>query len=202
MADFVQSGSRLIAVFLAIVFLIPESACATQMHSASEGVIVHQIGHLFFLISMVILYLTIQGKSLHLEKGWRFIQLSAFLFVLWNLDALLVHFFDNQIHIISPEVLSILDIRIDAMNNSKALAWAYYFLRLDHLFSFPAMILFWRGLTLIIRQDIIAKGQQEDIVMKDKVNINDIDQLYTITKKHDETFVKENIDISFKEPNS
>lgn len=147
-----------ISLLLAIsLFIAPDSAHATQMHSSSEGVIVHQIGHLFFLISMVVLYFTIKEKSLHSEKGWRLIQLSALLFVMWNLDALLVHFLDNQVQIILPEVLSVWEIKVEAADRSSALVWFYYLLRLDHLFCLPAMILFWRGLVLIFRSDSCEK---------------------------------------------
>jgi hypothetical protein len=162
------------------MLLLPDFVHATQMHSAAEGVVVHQIGHLFFLISMVILYFTIKGKSLDSQKGWRLIQISAFLFVLWNLDALIVHFLDNQIELISPAPLSIWEIKIDVLNNSTVIAdnlinaapidasknrfliWFYYLLRLDHLLSLPAMILLWRGLVLIIRHDISIKDSREE----------------------------------------
>ncbi len=151
-----------------IPFMIPESAHATQMHNAAEGVVVHQIGHLFFLISMVILYFTIRGKSLDSQKGWRFIQISALLFVLWNLDALIVHFLDNQIELISPVPLSIWEIKIDVMDpsinidSSRHITWLYYLLRLDHLLSLPAMVFLWRGLVLINEHDISIKGNVEE----------------------------------------
>lgn len=166
-----------ILLFVAIPFVVvPESAHATQIHSASEGVVVHQIGHFFFLISMIVLYFTIKEKSLDSEKGWRLIQISSLLFVLWNLDALIVHFLDNQIEIISPVPLSICDIKIDMAddripisNNTYAdkdifLIWLYYFLRLDHLLSVPGMIFLWRGLGLIAQQDI-SMNKQPDISM-------------------------------------
>lgn len=35
--------------------LIPADAFATQRHLSTEGIITHQIGHLFFLFSMVVL---------------------------------------------------------------------------------------------------------------------------------------------------
>ncbi|MBF0376487.1 MAG: hypothetical protein HQK72_03285 [Desulfamplus sp.] len=166
-----------------LMILIPESAHATQMHNASEGVVVHQIGHLFFLVSMVILYFTIREKSLDSQKGWRFIQIAALLFVLWNLDALIVHFLDNQIELISPVPLSICDIKIDMAdnripisNNTYAdkdifLIWFYYFLRLDHLLSVPGMILLWRGLYLIVQQDI-SMSNDPDIYMNALQNIS------------------------------
>jgi len=141
---------------------------------------------------MVVLYFTIKGKSLDSEKGWKFIQISALLFVLWNLDALIVHFLDNQIELISPVPLSICDIKIEVANNSipingdiitsdnttiagsiltndtmsinnnMFLIWLYYFLRLDHLLSVPGMIFLWRGLNLIIKRDAAVKYDQNN----------------------------------------
>ncbi|SLM27625.1 conserved membrane hypothetical protein [Desulfamplus magnetovallimortis] len=132
---------------------MPVPAFATQMHSSSEGVLVHQLGHLFFLFSMVILYFTIQGKQLHDEKGWRYIQFSALFFVLWNLDALTVHFLDNQTHIVIPHIRSIWEIEFDLSKSSSQLAMFYYFLRLDHLLCLPGMIFLWRGLALLLKQN-------------------------------------------------
>lgn len=127
-------------------FLWPASAHATQLHSGSEGVIVHQLGHVFFLVSMVILFFAIQGKQLHKEKCWRSIQLAALFFMLWNLDALVVHFLDNQINVIEMRIVSLFDIEINTANNSSGLAFFYYFIRLDHLLCIPAMIFLYRGL--------------------------------------------------------
>lgn len=147
---------KYLTTFLFSSTMLPELAHATQMHSASEGVVVHQIGHLFFLISMVILYFTIQGKQLYGEKGWRSIQFSALFFVLWNMDALLVHFFDNQLHIVSARVLSMQDIQIESLDGSRQLSVLYYFLRLDHLLCLPGMICLWRGVTVLLKNDALS----------------------------------------------
>ena len=151
--------------FMALILILGtvELAHATQMHSASEGVIVHQIGHVFFLISMVILYFTIQGKQLHQERGWRSIQLSSLFFVLWNLDALMVHFFDNQIHLVSSRILSMWEINIDVFHTTREFGLFYYFLRLDHLLCLPGMILLWRGLVLMMQKDDDSKDDIDEI---------------------------------------
>ena len=138
-------------VFLEII--APDQVLATQMHSGSEGILVHQLGHLFFLISMVTLIFTISGQRLDREKGWRLIQYSAGFFILWNLDALAVHFLDNQISAVDVETLSVWKIRIDPANNSKALANFYYFLKLDHLLCVPAIALFYRGLSMLMNKE-------------------------------------------------
>jgi len=138
-------------VFLGI--LMPGSAHATQMHSGSEGIIVHQLGHLFFLLSMVTLIFTINAQDLDRERGWRLIQYSALFFILWNLDALAVHFLDNQIAAVDAQTLSVWQIRIDPANNSRALANFYYILKLDHLLCVPAIALFYRGLSKLLAEE-------------------------------------------------
>ena len=140
-----------------LVFL-PLDAYATQLHTSSEGIITQQIGHLFFLLSMVALIFTITGKSLDRQKGWRFIQYSAFFFILWNLDVIAAHFFDNQIHAVKIENLSLGQIRV--VSQSELLAWVYYVLKLDHLLCVPAMLFLYGGLSNIVdeqRQMMVKK---------------------------------------------
>lgn len=134
---------------LILLLWMPDPAHATQMHSASEGILVHQLGHLFFLVSMGILILTIQGKKLHRERGWRLIQYSALFFILWNMDAIGVHFLDNQTSFISSTFLSMTRVHIEAANYHGGVARLYYLLRLDHLLCLPAMMLLYRGLSLL-----------------------------------------------------
>ncbi|MBI9090592.1 MAG: hypothetical protein JEZ12_15355 [Desulfobacterium sp.] len=133
--------------------LIPDLAHATQMHSGSEGIIVHQLGHLFFLLSMVTLILTINGQGLDRERGWRLIQYSALFFILWNLVALAVHFLDNQVAAVDVTTLSVWKIRIDPANNSRTLANFYYILKLDHLLCVPAIAFFYRGLSTLLAEE-------------------------------------------------
>ncbi|ACN14321.1 hypothetical protein HRM2_12090 [Desulforapulum autotrophicum HRM2] len=131
----------------------PCPALATQMHAGSEGILVHQLGHLFFLISMVTLIFTINGQGLDRERGWRQIQFSAALFIVWNLDAMAVHFLDNQISAVDVKTLSVWAINIDPVNGSKALANFYYILKLDHLLCVPAIFLFFQGLSSLLKKE-------------------------------------------------
>ncbi len=142
-----------------IFILQPFNAYAIQLHASSEGIITHQIGHMFFLFSMVVLIFTITGKGLDRQKGWRRIQYSAFFFILWNLDTITAHFFDNQIHAVQIENISFEKIRVVTNNNSSALAWIYYSLKLDHLLCVPAMLFLYKGLSRLVKdqQQITAK---------------------------------------------
>ncbi len=140
-------------LIMGMLFLItPGMAHAIQLHSASEGILVHQMGHLFFLISMGILILTIQGKKLHRERGWRLIQYSALFFILWNLDAMGAHLLDNQTHLISTTLISISHIQIENLHHQEAMTRLYYLLRMDHLLCLPAMMLLYRGLCHLVKR--------------------------------------------------
>lgn len=141
------------------LLLLPFPAVATQLHASSEGIITHQVGHLFFLFSMVALLFTITGKGLNTQKGWRLIQYSAFFFILWNLDALTAHFLDNQIYAVTIENISLGQIRVNVQNGSSFLAGVYYLLKLDHLLCVPAMLFLYKGLSHLVtkQQQMMAK---------------------------------------------
>jgi hypothetical protein len=138
------------AMAVAGLILMPIDGYAVQLHARSEGVITHQMGHLFFLFSMVALIFTVTGKGLGKQKGWRLIQYSAFFFILWNLDAIAAHFFDNQIYAVKIENISLSQIKVVTINDSSILAWLYYFLKLDHLLCLPAMFFLYRGLSSLV----------------------------------------------------
>jgi len=144
---------------IAGLILLPVDGYATQLHASSEGIITHQMGHLFFLFSMVALIFTVTGKGLDQQKGWRLIQYSAFFFILWNLDAITAHFFDNQIHAVKIENISFGKMRVITSNDSSVLAWFYYVLKLDHLLCVPAMLFLYRGLSNIVhdQRQMMAK---------------------------------------------
>ncbi len=137
-------------ITIAGVIIFPVIGYTTQLHSGPEGIITHQIGHFFFLFSMVTLIFTVTGKGLNKQKGWRLIQWAAFFFILWNLCAITTHFFDNQVHAVKIDNLSIGKIKITANNNSLMLTWFYYFLKLDHLLCVPAMLFLYKGLSNLV----------------------------------------------------
>lgn len=143
------------------LILLPLDAYATQLHASSEGIITHQIGHLFFLFSMVVLIFTISGKGLANQKGWRLIQYSAFLFILWNIGVITAHLLDNQIHVVTMENISLGQTRVNARNGSAILAWFYYILKLDHLLCVPAMVFFFQGLSNLVNGQRQAMAKKE-----------------------------------------
>ncbi|MCG8636498.1 MAG: hypothetical protein MI863_21880 [Desulfobacterales bacterium] len=152
----------LLAVLFLCDLLLPAAGLAIQTHQGSEGIIVHQVGHLFFLLSMVVLVFIITGRELNRDRGWRMIQYSAVLFVLWNLDTIIAHFFDNQIQAVTVRNLSLWQVKISAVAGSELLVYLYHGLKLDHLFCVPALFLFYRGLSNILSREKELSEKEEE----------------------------------------
>ncbi len=148
----VKKSKAIPLTMIAGLILLPLDAHAIQLHDSMQGIITHQVGHLFFLFSMVALIFTISGKGLDKQKGWRLIQYSAVLFVLWNLDTLAAHFVDNQINVVKMENISLTQIKVITNNNSSILAWFYYILKLDHLLCVPAIFFLYKGLSTLVNE--------------------------------------------------
>lgn len=139
--------SRFIAA-AALVGLFPASAAAVQAHGDAEGLFVHQLSHLFFILSMGGLAYWIGRNGLAGIPGWRSIRASALLFLLWSLDAFLVHAMDaaggwGAVRSAGPGHLEIAD----------PFAFLSYLARMDHLLLVPALFMFHRGLRRMVRKE-------------------------------------------------
>ena len=132
-------------------------ALATQTHGQPEGLYVHQIAHLFFIVSMGILEFWLRQRNLVREPGWKYIQLAAVLFILWNIDAMLVHFLDEQIDWLKVSSIDKWQISISVSGGGKGLAVMYYILKLDHLLCVPAMICLYLGLKSLLKNTATQK---------------------------------------------
>lgn len=125
---------------------IATPAMATQTHGQPEGMYVHQIAHLFFIVSMGILEYWLRQRNLVREPGWKYIQVAAVLFILWNIDAMAVHFLDEQIDFLQVTLLDEWHMHISSSGGGKGMALLYYILKLDHLLCVPAMFCLYLGL--------------------------------------------------------
>jgi hypothetical protein len=145
---------RLFLFFLAsfsLMIFTPNPVLATQGHGGIEGVYAHQFAHLFFIISMGGLIYWLRQRGLVRERGWQLIQLSAFFFILWNLDAFLVHLLDDQMKIVQMKRIGPWEIQLTDLYNSNVLKKLYYFAKLDHLLCVPAIIFLYLGLRRLLK---------------------------------------------------
>lgn len=160
--------SRLSVLFVGIswlVLLVPGTVAATQVHVPSEGLYVHQIAHLFFALAMAFLIYWLRQRQLVRERGWRLIQLGAFFFIIWNVDAFFVHILDDRSDLFRTIDAGTWHASIEFDRNFELLAFFYYFGKMDHLLCAPGMILLYFGLRSLLhegqcRQD--ASGRNMD----------------------------------------
>ena len=141
---------RFLAVCWYIILSAPGRAIATQAHGAPEGIYAHQLAHIFFLISMAVLIYWLRARELNIEKGWRYIQISAFFLLLWNLDAMAVHFLEEQLEIVTITPMEGWQARIESAGDSLMLLRLFYLFKLDHLLCVPALGFLYLGLRRLI----------------------------------------------------
>ena len=141
------------------ILLLTGPAWATQTHGQPEGLYVHQMAHLFFIISMGILEFWLRQRNLTDERGWKYIQLAAVLFIIWNIDAALVHFMEEHLDILGISRVDFWNLKIDNTQGQNSITLVYYFLKLDHLLCVPAMFCLYYGLKTILKKSESADGK-------------------------------------------
>lgn len=142
--------TRIAGLFSLFFFIAVSPAHATQGHGGIEGILVHQAAHLLFALAMGFLVFRIKRDALAVQKGWRNVQYAAFLFILWNLDTVFVHFVDEQVALVSVQRLATGQLHISS--SVPGLAVIYYIAKLDHLLCVPAIAFLWVGLRQLVAQ--------------------------------------------------
>ncbi|MEN8199104.1 MAG: hypothetical protein ABFR63_03420 [Thermodesulfobacteriota bacterium] len=124
-------------LLLSGLFGIPDVAWALQSHGAPEGIYVHQLAHIFFIAALCYLFWDIRRSSFS-NRGWRFLQAFCIFSILWNIVALTGHWVGNMLDINAiVEESGYLSSKIIGPITPPKLI--YYFTKLDHIFSVPAL---------------------------------------------------------------
>ena len=139
------------AIFFLALFFAAEPALATQTHGEPEGLVVHQIAHLFFLLSMGTLAYWIQAHGLSRQRAWRLIRYAAIMLMVWNTDAFLAHLLDEQTRLVAVHHVDSLHLSIVPRPGFEFLVPFYYLVKLDHLFCVPALVLLYLGLRALLK---------------------------------------------------
>ena len=151
-----------VGTLVGFLLFFTDSALATQTHGQPEGLYVHQMAHLFFIISMGILEFWLRQRNLTSEKGWKYIQLAAVLFILWNIDAALVHFMEEHLDLLGITKVDFWHLKIDTFQGKNSLTILYYLLKLDHLLCVPAMFCLYYGLKTILANTAMVDGNRRE----------------------------------------
>jgi hypothetical protein len=144
----IQAWSLPLGLILVWLLWPAPMALALQSHATpEEGLYSHQFGHLFFMLSLVFFAFWLQKTRLVQERGWRFLQISCFLLALWNIDAIAGH--ELELWLSESRLVGVASARIGLGDPRLWLPYIYFFLKLDHLLSVPALILLFIGLRKI-----------------------------------------------------
>lgn len=114
---------------------------------------VHQMSHIFYVFSMAIFIYWLRERKLIEETGWRYIQYSALFFILWNIDAILVHYISEQTEIIRTQRIDNWHLKIISTPDAKWLKYLFMALKLDHLLCVPAVVYLYFGLKRLLSSD-------------------------------------------------
>ncbi|MDQ7783893.1 MAG: hypothetical protein RDU20_13505 [Desulfomonilaceae bacterium] len=121
------------------VLLAPGRVWALQVHPEPEGLIAHQLAHLFFATTMAVLAYWLHVNRFVRERGWRLIQISCLLFLLWNIGAFAGHWaaahLPDDIFVGEPGSLS-----RKVLSGQSVWVLPYLIFHLDHLICVPAIL--------------------------------------------------------------
>ncbi len=136
---------RISPFLLLLTFTVfPGNAWAVQSHGAPEGLYVHQLAHIFYTAAMCYLFWGIR-RSVFKSQAWRYLQIFCIFTILWNVVAFTGHFlatFISDVHFVRTS--GYLSTGIQGPFSGLKL-W-YYFTKLDHLFSIPALFFLFLGM--------------------------------------------------------
>jgi hypothetical protein len=157
-----SAGGNIVFVTLitGVLWLCPEPARALQSHGAPEGLITHQLAHVLFAVSMGVLAYWLSSNRFTRQRGWRLIQISCLLFLLWNLVAFSGHVVEGML---PPDLI----LGPKGSWNQRLItehgltAPAYYSLKLDHLVCVPAILCLFLGIRSLYLQTLKEARRQE-----------------------------------------
>lgn len=119
-------------------------ASAVQPHLAPEGYVVHQLAHMFFLVTMAYLIVRFALEGKLRRRGWVHLGVAAGFFVLWNVDTLIAHVLLQSSR---PSWLLVTELSVFGTVPINSVREAMTYLTyMDNLFAVPAVYFLYRGL--------------------------------------------------------
>lgn len=132
-----------IAIFLALCgYAAP--VWAAQEHGVAEGMVVHQLGHVLFVIGMFYPLYRINLQKPQ-EPGWGWFKAFLWTISLWNVIAFVSHWLGEKI---SPEQYLTNGGMITGLRIDSAADAIFYLCMLEHLVLAPSLLF----LLLALRQ--------------------------------------------------
>ncbi len=124
--------------------LVPGEALALQVHGEPEGLYVHQMAHLFYMVALGYFFWDIR-RTVFADRGWRWLQLFCVLMVCWNLLAFIGHLAGVYL---DPQALLQTDcyLQTQLLSPFTFHTFLYFITKLDHLIYVPALLCLFLGL--------------------------------------------------------
>ena len=142
---------RFCLLIIQLLLLWPGEALALQGHGGPEGLYLHLAAHIIFFVAMVSLAVWIRRSRLEPSGPWRLMAWGAVLMACWNLWAFTGHLLAGTITRGSPSPFDSGQGGCLRVEGWRCLL--LYILKLDHLLSFPAILLFYLGLRRMGRRE-------------------------------------------------
>jgi signal transduction histidine kinase len=141
-----------LALPAALSLFIPSPALAFVPHSYAE-VYIHQMGHVYFMLSCIFIMWVIRHHNLQEKRGWRYIFLSEIFFVLWNIDTFIGHM--SEFWIDPSQMTGGSEGWGYFFRHISLQGWEplYYVTRFDHFLCIPAMFFFVLGLRELLKEE-------------------------------------------------
>lgn len=157
----VSPMNKRVIIWMFLLLGRPICAWATQAHGGPEGLHVHQMAHVFFMFSMGVLIYSLRKRKLVAVLGWRYIQYAAFFFIVWNLDAFVTHWIEEQSALIEISRVGVMQIDIRPAPGFEWLGPVYYIAKLDHLLCVPALVFWFLGFRRLLKTPPVESSIRE-----------------------------------------
>ena len=147
------------AVFL--FFLEAGKVWAFQEHPSPEGLIAHELAHLFYAGAMILFAYRLKVTGLSQRPHWNYIRWAAFLLVFWNIWAFIGHLLEviTTPHIVPvPKPGEIIHYCQRKLVISSIKDLAYFIFKNDNIFALIAFYLIFLGVNRMER--ILKEGRR------------------------------------------
>ncbi len=140
--------------------LDPSPSWALQSHETPEGLYVHQMAHIIFMVSLAYLAWGIHRIAFS-GRGWKHLQFFCFLMFLWNGIALIGH--SVSITINKSDFFTESTYWYTELSGPFTLSKViYYIAKLDHIASVPALLFLFLALRSFYISACTEKRPRED----------------------------------------
>jgi hypothetical protein len=131
---------RPLAIILSTFLLLLQSAdaWALQPHGGGEGLYIHQMAHVFFMVTLTYLYLHTRRTQDLVSRGWRYLRLFCVLLFFWNLMAFVGH--ETAVHLSIDDFIDEGTWSAQLVAPLNALKVIYFVAKMDHFLTVPALL--------------------------------------------------------------